>query len=111
MAAGARGLPDRDFRRALDVGRDELPYKGGAQDFSGDTYGCGQKSAWRSAKLEPRKPWRGRDMTEQAKAVVDGFERLTPDEQTQVYLAIEQIWKGQQDDGEASDAPTHELKE
>jgi hypothetical protein len=50
-------------------------------------------------------------MTEQAKAVVDGFERLTPEEQTQVYLAIEQIWKDQQDDGEASNSPTRGLNE
>jgi hypothetical protein len=50
-------------------------------------------------------------MTEQAKAVANGFERLSPEEQTQVYLAIEQIWKGQQDDGEASNAPTHGSKE
>jgi hypothetical protein len=50
-------------------------------------------------------------MTEPAKAVVDGFERLTPDEQTQVYLAIEQIWKGQQDDGEASNSPAYGSKE
>jgi hypothetical protein len=50
-------------------------------------------------------------MTEQAKAVVDGFERLSPEEQTQVYLAIEQIWKGQQEDGEASNSPTHASRE
>jgi hypothetical protein len=46
-------------------------------------------------------------MTEQAKAVVDGFERLSPEEQTQAFLVIEQIWKSQQDDGEASNSPTH----
>jgi hypothetical protein len=42
---------------------------------------------------------------------VDGFERLTPDEQTQAFLAIEQIWKDQQDDGGANNAPTHRLEE
>jgi hypothetical protein len=44
-------------------------------------------------------------MTEKARAVVDEFERLSPDEQTQAYLAIEQIWKGQ-DDNLTSDPPT-----
>ena len=50
-------------------------------------------------------------MTEQAKAVVDGFERLSPEEQTQAFLAIENFWKDLQDDGGASNSPTHGLEE
>jgi hypothetical protein len=45
-------------------------------------------------------------MTEQAKFVVDGFRHLTPDEQTQAFLEVEKIWKDQQDDATASNAPT-----
>ena len=34
MAAGARGLPDREFRRVLNVGRGNSPYKWPAPSFS-----------------------------------------------------------------------------
>jgi hypothetical protein len=50
-------------------------------------------------------------MTEQVKAVVDGFKRLNPDERTQAYLEIETIWKGQPEDGEASNSPTKRSQE
>ena len=32
-------------------------------------------------------------MTSRAKAVVEAFEHLTPEEQMEAYLAIEKIWK------------------
>jgi hypothetical protein len=38
-------------------------------------------------------------MTSQVKAVVEAFERLTPDEQIAAYLEIEKIWKDQQNNG------------
>jgi len=38
-------------------------------------------------------------MTSRAKAVVEAFEHLTPEEQMEVYLAIEKIWKDQQSNG------------
>jgi len=47
-------------------------------------------------------------MPSQVKAVVEAFERLTPDEQIEAYLAIEKIWRSQQDDGVESNSPTHE---
>ena len=47
-------------------------------------------------------------MTSRVKAVVEAFEHLTPDEQIEVYLAIEKIWKDQQSNGVESNAPTHE---
>jgi ribosomal protein S12 methylthiotransferase accessory factor YcaO len=50
-------------------------------------------------------------MTDQAKAVVEAFERLTTEEQTQAYLMIEKLWKGQQGNGTASNMPTHDFNE
>jgi hypothetical protein len=50
-------------------------------------------------------------MTGQVKAVVEAFERLTPDEQIEAYLAIEELWKEQQDDGAESNVPTHQSPE
>ena len=50
-------------------------------------------------------------MTSRAKAVVEAFEHLTPDEQIDAYLEIEQIWKDQQNNGTESNSPTHQLPE
>jgi hypothetical protein len=50
-------------------------------------------------------------MTNQVKAVVEAFERLTPDEQIDAYLDIEKIWKDQQNNGVESNSPTRELPE
>ena len=50
-------------------------------------------------------------MTSRVKAVVEAFEHLTPDEQIEAYLAIEKIWKDQQNNGVASNFSTRELPE
>jgi hypothetical protein len=50
-------------------------------------------------------------MTSRVKAVVESFERLTPDEQIAAYLEIEMIWKNQQNNGVESNSPTHESLE
>ena len=47
-------------------------------------------------------------MSSQVKAVVEAFVRLTTNEQIEAYLAIEKIWKSQQDDGVESNSPTHQ---
>jgi hypothetical protein len=50
-------------------------------------------------------------MTSQVKAVVEAFERLTPDEQIAAYLEIEKIWRDQQNNGVESNSPTHQSPE
>jgi hypothetical protein len=47
----------------------------------------------------------------QVEAAVEAFEHLAPDEQLEAYLAIEQIWKNQQNNGVESNSPTHETPE
>ena len=44
-------------------------------------------------------------MNEHVTAVVDGFARLTPDEQTAAYLEIEAAWKASPDEPEAAPKP------
>jgi len=50
-------------------------------------------------------------MTSRVEAVVEAFERLTPNEQIAAYLEIEKIWKDQQNNGVESNSPTHGLPE
>jgi hypothetical protein len=44
-------------------------------------------------------------MNEHVAAVVDGFARLTPEEQTAAYLEIESAWKALPDEPEAAAQP------
>jgi hypothetical protein len=50
-------------------------------------------------------------MTSGAKAVVEAFEHLSPDEQIDAYLEIERIWKEQQNNGTEGNSPTRQSPE
>jgi hypothetical protein len=45
------------------------------------------------------------EVSEQVKAVVDGFRRLANGEQTRAYIEIEAIWKTQKDNEQTERPP------
>ena len=50
-------------------------------------------------------------MNKRASDVGVGFERLTPEEQTQAYLEIETIWKAPQKDKTCANTKTSPLRD